>query len=110
MLEPREVDVNGRMYTVNPLNADEAHEFLHALISARATGHGMAELGKQVFAHCCDHMLRPLDNKENFQKQFAEFPQDMLELEAQALQALCDPWELESGPQATGQEDAHGDR
>lgn len=100
MLEPKEVIVNGRSYCVNPLNPEDAHEFMHKLIVVRAFGVGMDTLGRKVLAQCHDRMGRSLGTAEHFQKCFSEFPEDMLELESKALEVLCAPWEATSGSES----------
>lgn len=93
MLEPKAVDVNGREYLVQPFNASEALKYLHGMIVARATGRGLAELGKIALDHCATPMLESLSKPLVFDRHFNQYPQDMLELESKAMDILCAPWE-----------------
>ena len=93
MLEPTTVSVNGRDYTVIPFNPLDALDYLHAMIITRATGRNLASLGKIAIDHCVSPDGRRLEDKGVFQEQFCKYPEDMLELETKAIDALCEPWE-----------------
>lgn len=93
MLEPVEVEVNGRKYTVNPFNPIDAYNFHHDWINAVAYGRSVAALGMKCIGQCCDSMQRNLGIQENFQKIFSEYPEDMFELEVKAKEALTGPFE-----------------
>lgn len=93
MLEPVVVETNGNRYTVTPFSPQRAHAYLHDLILARATGRGLAALGKVALGQCISPEGVGLDKGTEFEKWFATHPRDMLELEALATDALVSPWE-----------------
>lgn len=99
MLEPKEVEVNGRKYIVNAFNPIDAYKFYHEWINAIAYGKQVAELGLKVFGQCIDMSSaspRHLDNQQVFQAVFSEHPEDMMPLEQAAKEALLAPFEMDT--------------
>lgn len=100
MLEPKEVTVNGRKYTVNPMNAMQVLEFVHGYREAKEKGTGLFAFGKRAIAQCLDESLRPLSNEQNFAECFNAHPEDMFPLEGEALDALTSPFMKPPAPTA----------
>ncbi len=92
MLEPKEVTINGRKYTVNPMNAIQVLEFVHGYQEAKEKGEGTVAYGKKALAQCLDSDLRPLSDSQNFTDCFNQHPEDMFPLEAAALDVLTVPF------------------
>lgn len=92
-LMPKSVTINGRSYTVVPLNPSLAFDFIHHLIHARVTGINMAGIGKAAIGQCCNPIMKRLSEAVVFEEHFSQYPEDMLPLETAAIQALTAPYD-----------------
>lgn len=92
-MEPvKNIEVNGRTYTVKMFSPMEAFDYIHDYTAAKATGFGMKTLGLKAIGQCCNQMGRELSNKATFDEQFNQHPEDMLALELLAQNALIGPF------------------
>lgn len=93
MLEPTKVTVNGRAYVVTMFDPLTAFDFFLALQHAKANGKPHNHLGRQAIGQCrTPDMGKELSSESTFQEHFAKYPEDMLPLMREAMEALCAPF------------------
>ena len=92
MLEPVEVDVNGRKYTVNPFNVMKAFEYYHEFTNAKLNRLPTTSLGLQAVRQCVTPDLKALSDNAVFEKCFSDHPEDLLVLEKLAEDVLTSPF------------------
>lgn len=92
MLAPKIIEINGRKYTVNPMNPMDAFDFYHEWVNCVSYGKSLAPLGLKALKHCADEMGRMLSDKDVFEKVFSEHPEDLFVLEEEAREAIIGPF------------------
>lgn len=88
----KKVKVGDNEYTVKMFDPITGFDFCHTYSQVRSSGASLAVLGRQALGQCLDPMLRSLGDSSNFQAYFSEYPEDMLVLEMEAINALIDPF------------------
>lgn len=86
------IKVNDREYTVHMFDPMTAFDFFHALSEARMSGKGMAPLARRAIGQCRDAMMKDLSEEANFTACFSQYPEDMIPLQKEALEALTSPF------------------
>lgn len=93
-MEPvKNIEVNGRNYTVKMFSPMEAFDFIHRLVLGRATGEKLEQIGILALRQCHTPDGKSLDDKATFEAHFSAYPADMLDLESAAIDALVEPYE-----------------
>lgn len=93
MLEPMKVTVNGRSYVVNMFDPMTAFDFFLDLQHAKENGKPNNHLGRQAIGQCrTPDMGKELSSESVFKEHFAKYPEDMLPLMREAIEALCAPF------------------
>lgn len=88
----KKVKIGANEYTVKMFDPMTAFEYFHDYADARENRRSLAPLARKAFAQCLDPMMKPLGDEANFQAWFSQHPEDMLELENRAMDALTDPF------------------
>ena len=93
MLEPVKVKVNGREYMVTMLDPMNAFDFFLELENAKSNGRPYNHLARRAVAQCrTPDMDKELSDDGIFQEHFSKYPEDMLPLMREAMDALCRPF------------------
>ena len=93
MLEPKRVKVNGREYMITMFDPMTAFDFFLDLQNARENGKPHNHLARQAVNQCrTPDMGKELSDPAVFQEHFAKYPEDMLPLMREAMDALCAPF------------------
>lgn len=88
-----DVTVNGRTYKVTMFDPMTAFSFIHSRIHAAVYGTNQVGLAKIAICQCITPTTRPLNDDAVFQEWFSQYPEDMLPLEARAIEALEAPFD-----------------
>lgn len=92
------VNVNGREYRVAMFDPMTAFDFFMDLENAKSNGKPYSHLAKKALNQCRTHdMAKELSNEAVFQEHFSKFPEDMLALMKEAMEALCRPFTKSQG-------------
>lgn len=88
----QKVKVGANEYTVRMFDPLAAFDFFHEMADAQANKRSLTPLAKRAFAQCLTPMMRELGDETVFQEWFSQHPEDMLELERKAMEALSAPF------------------
>ena len=86
------VTVNGREYKVMMFDPMTAFDFFCELQNLRENKLPHTHLGKKALGRCRTDMARELSDEVVFTEHFSKYPEDMFELMAKAVDALCRPF------------------